>query len=154
MTEEQKIQHEYLLADFGSIKAEIARRSNSQKAALAAAVAFYAWLLNAVVLTKLGVWHIAAMWIVVVLAAVYYKREGLEISRLGTIAKRDIAEVAARQLKVPPESIIPSECCGADVGRDTATKALDTIFSWLLFGAIPLVMTVVYVFTTFCKNTG
>jgi antibiotic biosynthesis monooxygenase (ABM) superfamily enzyme len=67
MTDEQKIQHDYLIADFQATKAEITRRSNAQKTDLAAMVAFYAWLLNQFVSTSLGIWHIGAVWIVTIL---------------------------------------------------------------------------------------
>lgn len=152
MTEEQKIQHEYLLADFESIKAEIARRSSAQKTALAAVVGFYAWLLNQLVLTNLNPWHITAVWTVVILAYVFYKREGLEISRLGAIVRNNIAEVVSRNLNIPAENIIPSEVSAADERRDKPTRVLDTIFCWALFGAIPFFLTGLYVFESVCKK--
>jgi hypothetical protein len=152
MTEEQRIQHEYLLADFEAIKAEIARRSNAQKTALAAVVAFYAWLVNQLVSTNLGPWHICAVWIVVILSYVFYKREGVEIGRLGTIARINIAEVAARTLNIPAENLIPSEVRAADERRDKTTRTLDRLFFGVLFGAIPVFLTVLYVFEIVCKK--
>lgn len=152
MTEEQRIQHDYLLADFQAIKAEIARRSNAQKAALAAVVAFYAWLLNQLVSTNLGPWHICAVWIVAILGYVFYKREGLEIGRLGAITRKRIAEIAAKNLNVSAENIIPSEVCAADELFDRKTRALDRLFSVSLFGMIPGALTALYVFEIFCKR--
>lgn len=151
MTEEQQIQHGYLVADFQAIKSEIARRSNAQKAALAAVVAFYAWLLNQLVSTDLGLWHICAVWIVVILGYVFYKREGLEIGRLGAIARRGIAEIAAKHLNIPAENIIPSEVCAADERFDKKTRILDRLFLVSLFGLIPGILTTPYIVEIVCK---
>lgn len=152
MTDEQKIQHDYLLADFQAIKAEIARRSNAQKTALAAIVAFYAWPLNQLVAANLSVWHIGAIWVVTILGYVFYKREGLEIGRLGALIKTKIAEVAAKNLNVSPEHLIPSEVCAADEKFDCKTKPLDWIFSVTLFGLIPGTLTVLYIVEAICKR--
>lgn len=152
MTDEQKIQHDYLLADFQATKAEIARRSNAQKTALAAMVAFYAWLLNQLVSTNLGLWHLGAVWIVTILGYVFYKREGYEIGRLGALIRTKFAEVAAKNLNVPPENIIPSEVGAADVQFDCKTRALDWVFSVSLFALIPAALTALYVFEIFCKR--
>lgn len=152
MTDEQRIQHEYLVADFQATKAEIARRSNAQKTALAAMVAFYAWLLNQLVSTNLGLWHISSVWIVTILGYVFYKREELEIGRLGSLVRTKIAEVAAKNLNVPTENVIPSEVCAADKEFDCKTKLLDWVFSISLFGLIPGALTALYVFETTCKR--
>jgi hypothetical protein len=152
MTDEQKIQHDYLLADFQATKAEIARRSNAQKTALAAMVAFYAWLLNQLVSTSLGPWHIGAVWIVTILGYVFYKREDIEIGRLGALIKIKIAGVAAKNLNVSAENILPSEVCAADKEFDCKTKSLDWIFSVSLFGLIPITLTTFYLFEATCKR--
>ena len=152
MTDEQKIQHDYLLADFQATKAEIARRSNAQKTALAAMVGFYAWLLSQLVSTTLCFWHIGAIWIVTILGYVFYRREGVEIVRLGALIRSKIAEVAAKNLNVSAESLIPSEVNAADKKYDCVTKTLDRIFSVSLFGLIPGTLTVLYIVETICKR--
>ena len=144
MTDEQKTQHDYLLADFQATKAEIARRSNAQKTALGAMVAFYAWLLNQLVATSLSLWHIGAVWIVTLLGYVFYKREGFEIGRLGSLIRNKIAAVAAKNLNVPAENISPSEICPADKEFDCKSKTLGWIFSVSLFGLIPVILTLLY----------
>lgn len=153
MTDEQKIQHDYLLADFQATKAEIARRSNAQKTALAAMVAFYAWLLNQLVSTNLGLWHICAVWIMTILGYAFYKREGLEIGRLGALIKTKIAEVAAKNLNVSAENILPSEVFAADKEFDCKTNLLDWLFSISLFGLIPGTLTVLYLVESICKRS-
>jgi len=152
MTDEQKTQHDYLLADFQATKAEIARRSNAQKTALGAMVAFYAWLLNQLVATSLSLWHIGAVWIVTLLGYVFYKREGLEIGRLGALIKTKIAEVAAKNLNVSAENLIPSEVHAADKEFDCKTRPLDWVFSVTLFGLIPGTLTVLYIVEAICKR--
>ncbi len=152
MTDEQKTQHDYLLADFQATKAEIARRSNAQKTALAAMVAFYAWLLNQLVSTSLGSWHIGAVWIVTILGYVFYKRESFEIGRLGSLIRTKIAEVAAKNLNVPAENILPSEVCPADKEFNCKTKPLDWVFSVSLFGLIPGTLTLLYFVEAICKR--
>lgn len=152
MTDEQKIHHDYLLADFQATKAEIARRSNTQKTALAAMVAFYASLLNPLVSISLGLWHIVAVWIVTILGYVFYKREGLEIGRLGALIRTKIAEVAAKDLNVLAENLIPSEVSAADKEFDCKTRLLDWIFSVSLFGLIPGTITVLYIVEAVCKR--
>lgn len=151
MTDEQKIQYDYLLADFQAIKAEIARRSNAQKTALAAIVAFYGWLLNQFIDKHLGVCHIGAVWVVTILGYVFYKREGLEIGRLGLLIRTKIAAVAAENLNVLSEHLIPSEVRAADEKFDWKTKILNWIFSVTLFGLIPSILTVSYIVATICK---
>lgn len=152
MTDEQKIQHDYLLADFQATKAEIARRSNTQKTALAAMVAFYAWLLNQLVSTNFGLWHIGAIWIVTILGYVFYKREGLEIGRLGALIGTKIAGAAAKNLNLPAENLIPSEVRAADKEFDCKTKLLDWVFSVSLFVLIPGTLTVLYIVEAICKR--
>ena len=154
MTDEQKIQHDYLLADFQATKAEIARRSNAQKTALAAMVAFYAWLLNQLVSTNLGLWHIGAIWIVTILGYVFYKREGLEIGRLGALIRTKIADVAVKNLNLSAENLIPSEVRAADKEFDCKTKPLDWIFSVSLFVLIPGTLTVLYIVEAICKRVS
>ncbi len=144
MLEEQRIQHEYLLADFQATKAEIARRSNAQKTALAAIVVFYAWLLNQLVSTGIDVWHISAIWIVTILGYSFYRRETLEIKRLGTLIETRIAKVAANDLNIPAEKILPSEVKPADERYDNTTRVLDWVFSISIFAIIPLTLTVLY----------
>lgn len=152
MTDEQNKQHDYLLADFQATKAEIARRSNAQKTALAAMVVFYAWLLNQLVSTNFGLWHLGAIWIVTILGYVFYKREGVEIGRLGVLIRRNIAEVAAKDLNVSAENLLPSEVSAADDKYDCISKALDWIFSVSLFGLIPGALTVFYIFEGIYKR--
>lgn len=152
MTDEQKIQHDYLIADFQAAKAEIARRSNAQKTALATMVAFYAWLLNQLVSTNLGLWHIGAVLIVTILGYIFYKREDLEIGRLGSLIRTKIAEVAAKNLNVPAENIIPTKVCAADKEFDYKTKSLDWVFFISLFVLIPGALTALYIFETTCKR--
>lgn len=152
MTDEQKAQHDYLLADFQATKAEIARRSNAQKTALAAMVAFYAWLLNQLVTSVLGAWHIGAIWIVTILGYVFYKREAIEIGKLGALIRTKIAEVAAKNLKVAAENLIPSEVGAENKETDCKTKALDWVFSLSLFGLIPVILTVLYLVEVICNR--
>jgi len=151
MKDKQRIQHDYLLADFRFVKAEIARRSNTQKAALAAIVGFYAWLLNQIVSSDLGLWHVGAVWIVTILGSAFHKREDMEIRRLGGLIKVSIAEVAAKKLEVPAEKLIPSEFRGADGTYDRNTKLLNCLFSVSLFGFIPVALTVTYIVNTYCE---
>jgi hypothetical protein len=152
MTDEQKVQHDYLLADFQATKAEIARRSNAQKTALAAMVAFYAWLLNQLVSSSLGSWHIGAIWIVTILGYIFYKREAIEIGRLGALIRTKIAEVAATNLNIAAKHLIPSEVSAADKEADCKTKFLDWTFSLSLFGIIPGTLTVLYFVEAICNR--
>lgn len=152
MTDEQKIKHDYLLADFQATKAEIARRSNAQKTALAAMIAFYAWLLNQLVSSTIGLWHIGAIWIVTILGYVFYKREAIEIGRLGKLIRTKIAEVAANDLNVSAEKLIPSEVQAGDKEADCKTEALDWVFSLSLFGLIPGTLTGIYIVEAICKR--
>ncbi len=137
----------FLLADYQSIKNEIARRSNLQKAIHAALVAFYLWMLNNYFSENNKLNLIVVMWAVVILAYLFYQKEHFEIQRLGSIIRNKIAETASGILGVDPKSILPSETDSANEIYDHKTRAYNTALMVSIFILIPISVTLYYLLT-------
>jgi Ca2+/Na+ antiporter len=75
MTDEQKEQMGFLLADFKAAKDEISRRSNLQKVVLTLLVSFYAWFISNFGVSPIASDKIALLWLVVLLTYIFYERE-------------------------------------------------------------------------------
>jgi hypothetical protein len=135
-------QLDFLLADFGVLKAEIARRSGLQRVA----VALYLGLVAAVAASlpegKNLALSAAGMWIGGFIALLFWCREHLEIMRLGRLIRDRIGERASAILNVPKEHIVPSEAAASiDAGMDSTTRRYHLVFMWLVFFVIPLLVT-------------
>jgi hypothetical protein len=150
MNEQEKLIHEYLLADFRAIKDEIARRSNLQRIALAALGVFYTWLLNAFAAKSAASLHIAALWVVTVLFCIFHYRESLEIKRLGGIIRNKIAEPASKLLNFKSQKLLPSEMDAEEPGIDKWTRFYNIIFWMLVCLAIPSVITIYFAMLKKC----
>lgn len=86
----QKIQTDFLLADFNSIKLEISRRSDQQKTAYLLYLAGISWIFTTVVSSEPHITYILVTWFVLVIAKIFIDKEGLEIGRLGGIIRLQI----------------------------------------------------------------
>ena len=64
MDDKQNKLLEFLLADFDALKGEIARRSNLQKAVVAAVLAFYAWSLQRMLSGHIEFTVVLIAWVV------------------------------------------------------------------------------------------
>jgi hypothetical protein len=144
LDEHQKKYLEYLLADFGAIKAEIARRSNLQRIVLAAYIAVIAVVGKEASSYSLTAPLLMGLWISGALAFQFYTREGLEIGRLGSIIRERIAPVASRILGVQTQDLLHSESNAAFPNIDKITARYDRQFKWSLFFILPVVITVFY----------
>lgn len=121
----EKAHLDYLLADFEALKAEIARRANMQRLALAAYAAVYAGLFPQIASDRVASTSIAALWVVGALGLLFYVREGLEIKRLASLIRDRIASKAARLIATGPKSLIPSETDQANPRTDKLTRLYD-----------------------------
>jgi hypothetical protein len=135
-------QLDFLLADFGVLKAEIARRSGLQRVA----VALYLGLVAAVAASlpegKNLSLSVAGLWIGGLAALLFWCREHLEITRLGRLIRDRIGERASAILNVPKEHIMPSEAAASfDESMDSTTRRYHLVFMWLVFFMIPLLVT-------------
>ncbi len=82
LSDRQKKQLDYLLADFVAVKSEIARRSTLQWFILAGYFSVLILVFQQTTAQKLsGLW-VTALWAVSALAYQFYAREHLEIMRL------------------------------------------------------------------------
>ena len=143
-----------LLADFTSLKAEIARRSNLQRVALAAYIAVYAWLFPQLTSNRVTSISITGLWIAGTMALLFYAREGLEIRRLGGLIRERVAPQAARIVSASPQALIPSEV-QADVAnpekpdldetRERKTRWYYLIFMWSVFLVTPALTTALFI---------
>lgn len=150
MNEQEKLRLEYLLADYRAIKDEIARRSNLQKAVLAALVGFNAWLLNAFVAREVALLPIVALWVVTVLVYIFHEREGLEILRLGGIIRNKIAVPVSKVLDIGSQVLLPPETDGGEPRIDERTRIYDQIFRVSVFVVVPGAVTAIYL-AMLCK---
>ncbi len=135
-------QLDFLLADFGALKAEIARRSGLQRVA----VALYLGLVAAVAASlpegKNLSLSAAGLWIGGLVALLFWCREHREITRLGRLIRDRIGEKAGAILNVPKEDIVPSEAAASiDERMDSTTRRYHLWFMWLVFFVIPLLLT-------------
>lgn len=141
---------EFLLADFDALKSEIARRSNLQKAVVAAVLAFYAWSFQRMLSNHIELTVILIAWVVSVLAFTFYKREGSEIGRLGWTIKSMIAVPAGKILGVSPEEVIPSEAHSAEPCSGTWRKVVTALFDIALYLLAPFYLTIDYLRSVNC----
>jgi len=144
LTELQKKYLEYLLADFGAIKSEIARRSNLQRIIIAAYISVMAIVGKEAASYTLTAPLLVGLWISGTLAFQFYTREGLEIGRLGLIIRKRIAPLVSEILKVETQDLLHSETNAAFPDIDKITTRYDRQFKWILFFILPLVFTVFY----------
>ncbi len=141
MDEKEQKLLEFLLADFKSIKNEIARRSNLQKAAIAALLAFYAWEFNSFTTNGSSVEILFFSWGAALLAGTYVYREGHEISKLGWKIKNKISKPVGEIIGFNENSIIPSEAHALESCSDSTSKFISVFFAFVLYFIVPLFFT-------------
>lgn len=141
---------EFLLADFDALKSEIARRSNLQKAVVAAVLAFYAWSFQRMLSNHIELTVVLIAWVVSFLAFTFYTREGSEIERLGWTIKSKIAVPASKILGVTPEEVIPSEAHSTEPCAGTWKRVATIFFDIVLYLLAPLYLTIAYL----CRTNG
>lgn len=152
MEDHEAKQLDYLLADYQAVKNEIARRSNLQRAILAALIAFYLWMLNHFFSTSNQLALIVVMWGVIAITFIFYQKEHIEIQRLGDLIKNKIAEVASSILGVEPKHLLPSETDSSNPTFDVKTRKYDAALIFSLFLIIPCMATVLYIFMVYGKK--
>jgi hypothetical protein len=144
LTDNQQKHLEYLLADIGSVKAEIARRSNLQRVVLATYIAVIAVVGKEAASHALSAPLLVGLWVSGALALQFYTREGLEIRRLGAIVRERIVPIARKILKVQKQDVFPSETNSKFPEEDRITSRYNRQFKWTLFLVLPLAITVFY----------
>jgi hypothetical protein len=138
-------QLKFLIADLGHVKSEIARRAGLQERALAlyfVVIAFATHSLTPARGEGLSL-LVPSIWVAALLVMVFWKREHLEIGRLGGVIREGIAKPAAKLLSVLPGDVVPSEMRANDQAIDPRTRALDRCFLWLSLVVIPLGVTTI-----------
>lgn len=134
-------QLDFLLADFGALKAEIARRSGLQRVALALYLALVAAIAASLPEGKNLSLLTVGLWMGGLIALLFWCREHLEITRLRRLIRDHIGERAGAKLSVPKEHIVPSEAATIDKSMDSTTRRYHLVFMWLVFFVIPLLLT-------------
>lgn len=152
MEDHEAKQLDYLLADYQAVKNEIARRSNLQRAILAALMAFYLWMLNNFSSASNQLALIVAMWGVIAIAFIFYQKEHFEIQRLGDLINIKIAGVASGILGVEPKHLLPSEADPSNPIFDIKTRKYDAALRFSVFLLIPFLATVLYILIEYNKN--
>jgi len=144
LTSKQSKQLDFLLADYNAIKAEISRRSNLQRIALAAYISLIAFVFKEAPSQLLSSLHIAAMWFGAAITMNYFVRQGKEINRLGEIISEQIAPVVSSITDTKPKDSLPSETNPKNETYDKITSTYNYQFKWLLFFIVPLLITLIY----------
>jgi hypothetical protein len=140
LNDKQKMQLNYLLADFVSVKGEISRRSTLQWFILAGYFSALALVFQQIAASKLsGLW-VTATWAVSALAYQFYAREYLEIARLSRLIGDHIAPVVSNILSVPREEVLPSES-GIHDTKCQRRQGYATTFNRAAFFGVPLLIT-------------
>ena len=142
MSPAQNRQLEFLLADLGALKTEIARRAGLQRLALALYLALVAAVARSLMAGNNLAVAIAGLWMGALLALLFWCREHLEILRLGCLIRQRIAKKASTILGVPEADLVPSEVKPTiDAAMDRATHRYHVTFMWLALFVTPLVLT-------------
>lgn len=142
-----------LLADFTSIKGEIARRSTLQRFVLVGFATVLILIFQQSTSYTLTSDWIMGLWVSSALFLQFYMREHIEIRRLGTIIKREIARDAGLILARSPMSLFHSETLLVDQEEQDCrtlwydakfrcwTQPYDAQFNWAVFFLLPFLMT-------------
>lgn len=138
-----------LLADFTSIKGEIARRSTLQRFVLVGFATVLILIFQQSTSYPLTSDWIMGLWVSSALFLQFYMREHIEIRRLGTIIKREIARDAGPILSRSPKSLFHSETLLVDQEEQDCrtrwydakfrrqTQPYDAQFNWAVFFLLP-----------------
>jgi len=148
----QKVQVDFLLADFNAIKSEISRRSDQQKTAYLLYLAAISWIFTKVISGSTDLVYIIVIWLVVVITKIFIVREAMEIGKLGEIIREEICVALKNLTKLDGKSFIPSE--NRVLKTDTTwTKRhnLNKYFDYLIFIGIPLLISV-YILYSYANN--
>ncbi len=141
LSDTQKRQLDCLLADFGSVKAEIARRSNLQRVVLAAYVTFLVLVARHMLAGLQWSIPVAGLWVGGSVALLFHEREHLEICRLGGLIRTHVAATASQILGVEATALFPSETALVSQLADCRTRAYDVAFFWTCFLVVPALVT-------------
>lgn len=141
---------DFLLADFNSIKTEIARRSNLQKAVIASMLAFYAWTFQYLLNNESELLIIIIAWIVSFLGYTFYIRESAEIQRLGWTIKDKIAKPAAEILGKSSGDVIPSQSFSKAPDNRKTKQYISKFFKLILYLIAPSYLTISYILMSYC----
>ncbi len=141
MDDKEKTLSNYLLADFNATKAEIARRSNLQRAVTASMLAFYAWVFQYSLSNEIILSLVVVIWVISFLGSTFYIRESAEINRLGLMIKEKIATPIGDILGYPPEKVIPSEAREEKSDQENWKHMISVIFNVFLYLVFPLYFT-------------
>jgi hypothetical protein len=135
---------DFLLADFNAIKSEIARRSNLQKAVIAAMLAFYTWLFQRSLGNGLELSLVVLVWVVSFFGYTFYLRESAEIKRLGWTIKEKIGKPTGVILSRSTEEVIPSEAGATELPEGSWRPMISTLFQIFLYLIAPLYFAATY----------
>jgi uncharacterized membrane protein YciS (DUF1049 family) len=151
LTPTQQKHLDFLIADFSVTKAEIARRSNLQRIALAAYIALVGLVFKQAATSDLSLLWICGLWIGGVLAQSFHQRERFEINRLGRVIKERIAKVSCDILEIGLKDLLHSQTDADFAEISKQTYPLDRLFHWALFCIIPTLITIFLFFERISK---
>jgi surface polysaccharide O-acyltransferase-like enzyme len=151
LTNAERKQFDFLLADFNSLKAEIARRSTLQRIVLFGYVGVWSMIAreapNAEASALLVPLHwLVTIWVTGILALLFYVHEAEAITYLGHRIVT-IAQIAGKILEVAPQDLIPSEVkCSPPLEYSKRRHRYNRVFMWAVFFVVPTLITAKYVF--------
>src|SRR4030067_3498558 len=130
---------ECLIADFGAIKSEIARRSSLQRVVLAAHIGIIAYIVQNAISKETSYIWVFVIWLTALLSTNFYFREDLEIHRLGRIIETKISKYISEHINVPEGELFPSEET-YEKKYLKFTKKYDFEFNWIVFLLFPFAL--------------
>lgn len=141
--ESQKIQVDFLLADFNSIKTEIVRRSGLQKTAYLLYLAGISWIFARTISSDLNQYYIVATWLISFISWLFIYREGLEIGRLANIVRYQICKELEKITGIDEKLFAPSEHIDPEIDNKTKRERslLDSVFNLIVFVHVPAAIT-------------
>ena len=144
LTNREQQHLDFLRADFTSLKAEIARRSNLQRIAFAVFIAVVAYIGKQVESNQVTAPLLLGLWFASALTLQFYAREDLEIRRLGHIINERIAPIVEKILTLQRRDVLQSETNNKYPEIDKITNRYDIQFLWILFLLAPTAITIFY----------
>lgn len=140
---------ECLIADFNSIKNEIAGRSNLQRISIVGYITIIVFIGREILINSSSILIIFGMWFLSGIVFFYYIREHYEICRLGSIIKERIVPILSSILEVERENIFQSETNNyfENISKKKAVF-LFKLFNLLIYFILPLLLTIFYLILT------
>ena len=146
MNEADLAQLEFLLNDAKAVKQAITRHNNYRVQALLLYIFVFGYLTLRLFtdVNPASEVFVAFIWTAALLAWLFCAGQSMEIKKLKTIIRENIAKIAGITIERFSESLIPSEALPETSDSTTIrSRYLDDVFHLLLFLILPAIVTII-----------